>query len=123
MSEPHENVAIAHAAMVRLSGQVSQMADRIVVLETIAAEWRTQEKTLVAELVNAVEIYCAANADAGCKTVDVTEVSCQRCTAIILVPQGRDAKEHGWCVPSDGHLRLCPSCVAAHKREMKAATA
>jgi hypothetical protein len=32
-----------------------------------------------------------------------------------LVPSWRDAKHHGWAVPSDGHLQLCPDCLKAHK--------
>ncbi len=43
--------------------------------------------------------------------IEVAEVECQRCQATILVKDWRDARDHGWAVPCDGHLQLCPKCV------------
>jgi hypothetical protein len=52
----------------------------------------------------------------GIRTVKIErdEVSCQRCPATIVVDEWRDAADSGWCVPSDGHLQLCPTCLASH---------
>ncbi len=54
----------------------------------------------------------------GIKTVHATVVSCQHCPATILVENWRDAGRHGWAVPVDGHLQLCPRCLESHKRRI-----
>ena len=51
-------------------------------------------------------------------TVTAAEVGCDNCEETIVLPHWRDAAEHGWCVPSDGHLQLCPACLADHKQAM-----
>ena len=51
----------------------------------------------------------------GIKTIQASEVSCQKCEATILVKHWTDAKTHGWVVPCDGHLQLCPFCAAFQK--------
>ena len=47
----------------------------------------------------------------GIKTVTKIQVGCQDCEATILVDHWHDAREHGWAVPADGMLQLCPVCV------------
>lgn len=56
----------------------------------------------------------------GFKDVDACEVSCQRCEATILVKKWSDARDHGWVVPCDGLLQLCPKCVVVHKAQLSA---
>lgn len=56
----------------------------------------------------------------GIRGVDAVEVSCQNCTATILVKEWPYAARHGWAVPSDGHLQLCPDCVLKQKADFKA---
>ncbi len=51
----------------------------------------------------------------GIRHIEVAEVSCQNCDATILVRNWRDAAEHGWAVPSDGHLQMCPECIPKYK--------
>lgn len=46
------------------------------------------------------------------------EVTCQHCPASIVVAQWRDAAKHGWAVPVDGALQLCPACLANHKARL-----
>ncbi len=45
------------------------------------------------------------------RTITASEVGCQRCDATIVVSQWRQAAKHGWAVPVDGHLQLCPACL------------
>lgn len=52
----------------------------------------------------------------GIKTVEASEVSCQKCEATILVKHWTDARLQGWAVPCDGQLQLCPTCLAHQKR-------
>lgn len=51
----------------------------------------------------------------GIETVTAVKVSCQKCEATILVAQWQDAREHGWAVPCDGQLQLCPRCLLVQK--------
>lgn len=54
----------------------------------------------------------------GITVVLANEVSCQHCPETLLVEHWRDAAKSGWAVPSDGHLQLCPRCLAAKKRSL-----
>ena len=51
----------------------------------------------------------------GIRTVEACEVSCQRCPKTVLVAHWQDARDHGWCVPVDGQLQLCPECLLIQK--------
>lgn len=50
--------------------------------------------------------------------IDAWEVTCQHCPASIVVAQWRDAAKHGWAVPVDGALQLCPACLVTHKARL-----
>ena len=56
----------------------------------------------------------------GIRHIEVAEVSSQKCDEVILVENWRDAAKHGWAVPPDGHLQLCPICLRVHKAVMLA---
>ncbi len=56
----------------------------------------------------------------GLEAIDAWKVSCQRCEETIVVEEWQDARKHGWAVPSDGHLHLCPKCVEFHKGVLSA---
>lgn len=58
----------------------------------------------------------------GIKTIDANEVLCQKCDTTIIVAHWQDARKHGWVVPCDGALQLCPRCADVH-RGMLMATA
>lgn len=51
----------------------------------------------------------------GIRTIEATEISCQRCQKTLIVKHWRDARNHGWAVPADGQMQLCPECVLIHK--------
>ncbi len=48
-------------------------------------------------------------------TITAEKVTCQQCDNTIIVEQWRDAAKHGWAVPTDGGLQLCPLCLDVHK--------
>ena len=50
----------------------------------------------------------------GIREITVSEVSCQKCEATILVRNWWDARDHGWAAPSYGGLQLCPTCLQRH---------
>ena len=52
--------------------------------------------------------------------VTVAEVECQRCKKTLLVKKWTDARDHGWAVPADGHLQLCPLCTEYRRGELMA---
>ena len=54
------------------------------------------------------------------KYIGAFEVSCQLCDATILLKKWQDAREHGWAVPCDGLLQLCPRCVIFRKGVLSA---
>lgn len=54
------------------------------------------------------------------KHIEVAEVGCERCDKTIVVHKWTDARNHGWAVPCDGHLQLCPACVQFEKGVLSA---
>lgn len=54
----------------------------------------------------------------GIDFIHAWEVTCQHCPVTIVVAQWRDAAKHGWAVPVDGALQLCPACLANHKARL-----
>jgi hypothetical protein len=51
----------------------------------------------------------------GVERIEASKVTCQRCDAAIIVEKWWDARKHGWAVPRDGQVQLCPTCLAYHK--------
>ncbi len=51
----------------------------------------------------------------GLKTIEACEVTCQKCGRTLIVKEWPMARDHGWAVPADGQLQLCPVCVAYQK--------
>ena len=56
----------------------------------------------------------------GIESISASKVTCQRCDAVIIVEKWWDARKHGWAVPCDGQLQLCPTCVAYERGVMSA---
>ncbi len=56
----------------------------------------------------------------GILSVTASIVTCQRCEATILVKKWVDARKHGWTVPCDGLLQLCPLCTKYHEGVLSA---
>ena len=52
------------------------------------------------------------------ETISASKITCQHCPATLIVEKWQDARNHGWAVPNDGQLQLCPVCLENHKRRL-----